>query len=352
MVHSLSTTATNGPARRDVSDGPEVSVVVPVFNEVDNIVPLHDSLSYALQEMGRSYEILLVDDGSEDGTRDLLRELAADDPNVHAILLRRNYGQTTAMSAGFDNVRGSIVVTMDGDLQNDPADIPRLVAVLEQGFDYMLFLNNDTVVSQDFLDCLVESADERTMVAPKTYLHGQPGLLDDTVGEFDWRRGVWRGWLYGKPEPPGFERPREVSMASLCCLLVPAAVFRDVGLMDERFFMYYEDFDFVARAKAAGYRLRLNPAAVIHHRKAASSGGVESPFKVYYASRNRLYLMRKHSSRLRFALFLAYFLATRVGYFVSYLARGQGRQLKAMLMGIADFFRGRLGRTRELAHFR
>jgi GT2 family glycosyltransferase len=223
---------------------------------------------------------------------------------------------------------------------------------LEQRFDYVLFLNNDTVVSEDFLDRLVESADERTMVAPKTYLYGQPGLLDDTVGDFDWRRGIWRGWLYGKPEPPGFKRPRAVNMASLCCLLVPAAVFGDVGLMDERFFMYYDDFDFVARAKAAGYRLRLNPAAVIHHRKAAASGGVESPFKVYYASRNRLYLMKKHSSRLRFRLFLAYFLATRVGHLASYLARGQGRQLKAMLMGIADFFRGRLGRTHELAYFR
>jgi len=223
---------------------------------------------------------------------------------------------------------------------------------LEQGFDYVLFLNNDTVVNQEFLDRLVESADERTMVAPKTYLHGQPGLLDDTVGDFDWWRGVWRGWLYGKPEPAGFERPRKVNMASLCCLLVPTAVFRNVGLMDERFFMYYDDFDFVARARAAGYRLRLNPAAVIHHRKAASSGGVESPFKVYYASRNRLYLMRKHSSRLRFGLFLAYFLATRVSYLVSYLAKGQGRQLRAMLMGIGDFFRGRLGRTYELIHFR
>jgi len=223
---------------------------------------------------------------------------------------------------------------------------------LEQRFDYILFLNNDTVVNEDFLDRLVESADERTMVAPKTYLYGRPGLLDDTVGDFDWWRGIWRGWLYGKPEPRGFKRPRAVSMASLCCLLVPTAVFGDVGLMDERFFMYYDDFDFVARAKAAGYRLRLNPAAVVHHRKAAASGGLESPFKVYYANRNRLYLMRKHSSRLRFRLFLAYFLATRVVHFVSYLARGQGRQLKAMLMGIADFFRGRLGRTHELAYFR
>ena len=114
---------------------PEISVVIPLFNEVDNVVPLHESLTFALQSMRRDYEILLVDDGSEDGTRELLRELAAGDANVHAILLRRNYGQTTAMSAGFDHAVGSIVVTMDGDLQNDPADIPRVIAKLEEGYD-------------------------------------------------------------------------------------------------------------------------------------------------------------------------------------------------------------------------
>ena len=271
-----------------------------------------------------NYRLVVVDNGSDDGSPEEIEWLFP-----QAVLMRNgeNLGITGGHNVG-------------------------IRYCLERRFDYVLFLNNDTVVSQEFLDRLVESADERTMMAPKTYLHGRPGLLDDTVGDFDWRRGVWRGWLYGKPEPPGFERLRRVNMASLCCLLVPAAVFRDIGLMDERFFMYYDDFDFVARARAAGYRLRLNPAAVIHHRKAASSGGVESPFKVYYASRNRLYLMRKHSSRLRFRLFLAYFMATRVAHFVSYLGRGQWRQLRAMLMGIADFFRGRLGRTYELVHFR
>ncbi len=222
---------------------------------------------------------------------------------------------------------------------------------LEQGFDYVLFLNNDTVVKEDFLDRLLEGAAPRTMLAPKTYLYSQPHLLDDTVGDFDWRRGVWRGWLYAKPPPPDFDRPRQVGMASLCCLLVPTAVFLDAGLMDERFFMYYEDFDFVARAKAAGYRLWLNPAAVIYHRKAAASGGVASPFKVYYATRNRLYLMKKHSSRWRWAAFLLYFFATRLGYVVAYPARGQGRQLRAMFRGIADYFRGRLGRTHQVADF-
>lgn len=300
---------------------PSVAILTINYNSA----PYIEGFLASLQAVAYpNYRLVVVDNASSDGSPEEISRLFP-----QAVLVRN--GENLGVSGGHNvGIR----------------------YCLEQRFDYILFLNNDTVVSQDFLDRLVESADERTMVAPKTYLYGQPGLLDDTVGDFDWWRGVWRGWLYGKPEPPGFERPREVSMASLCCLLVPAAVFGDVGLMDERFFMYYEDFDFVARAKAAGYRLRLNPVAVIHHRKAASSGGVESPFKVYYASRNRLYLMRKHSSRPRFALFLAYFLATRVGYFVSYLARGQGRQLRAMLMGIADFFRGRLGRTRELADFR
>jgi GT2 family glycosyltransferase len=221
---------------------------------------------------------------------------------------------------------------------------------LEQGFDYVLFLNNDTVVEPDFLDRLVQAADGKTMVAPKTYLHSRRPLLDDTVGDFDWWRGVWRGWLYGKPEPPGFDQ-RRPNMASLCCLLVPAGVFRDAGLMDERFFMYYDDFDFVRRARVAGYGLRLKADAVVHHRKAASSGGVDSPFKLYYATRNRLYLMRKHLPFWRFGLFLVYFLATRSAYLLSLAVRGRWAQWRATARGIGDYFRGRLGRTYQVADF-
>jgi len=222
---------------------------------------------------------------------------------------------------------------------------------LEQGFDYVLFLNNDVVVEPDFLDRLVRAADGRTMVAPKAYLYGHRPLLDDTVGDFDWWRGVWRGWLYNKPEPPDFHS-RQPNMASLCCLLVPVAVFRDAGLMDERFFMYYDDFDFVRRAKEAGYGLRLEAGAVIYHRKASSSGGVDSSFKLYYATRNRLYLMRKHLPLWRFWLFLAYFLATRLAYLLALATRGRWAQWRAIVRALADYFRGRLGRTYQVADFR
>jgi glycosyltransferase involved in cell wall biosynthesis len=118
-----------------VSVRPEISVVVPLYNEVDNVADLHRELTSALESMGRPYEILLVDDGSRDGTLERLVELESRDRRVRVLCLRRNFGQTAAFSAGFDHARGSIVVTSDGDLQNDPADIPALVARLEQGYD-------------------------------------------------------------------------------------------------------------------------------------------------------------------------------------------------------------------------
>ncbi len=114
---------------------PGLSVVVPIYNERDNVEPLHDALTYALQQLGRSYEIVFVDDGSDDGSRDVMRRLAANDPHLRLVFFRRNYGQTAAMAAGFRACRGRTVVSMDGDLQNDPADIGRLIEKLDEGYD-------------------------------------------------------------------------------------------------------------------------------------------------------------------------------------------------------------------------
>ncbi|MEC8252218.1 MAG: glycosyltransferase family 2 protein [Planctomycetota bacterium] len=114
---------------------PGLSVVVPIYNERENVEPLHEALTYALQQLERSYEIVFVDDGSDDGSRDVMRRLAANDPHLRLVFFRRNYGQTAAMAAGFRACRGRTVVSMDGDLQNDPADIGRLVEKLEEGYD-------------------------------------------------------------------------------------------------------------------------------------------------------------------------------------------------------------------------
>ncbi|MBJ7491642.1 MAG: glycosyltransferase family 2 protein [Synechococcales cyanobacterium SupBloom_Metag_052] len=114
---------------------PDLSVVVPLFNEEASVPQLVAQLLASLRPLGRSFELVLVDDGSSDDSASLLRQLAATTPELVVVLLRRNYGQTAAMAAGFDASLGSVIVTLDGDLQNDPADISLLLETLEQGFD-------------------------------------------------------------------------------------------------------------------------------------------------------------------------------------------------------------------------
>jgi len=113
----------------------DVSIVVPIYNERDNIPLLHQQLDGVLCPLGRDYEILLIDDGSTDGSDRVLAELAQRDPHVRVVQFRRNYGQTAAMQAGLQMASGEAVVTLDGDLQNDPADIPAMLAKLDEGFD-------------------------------------------------------------------------------------------------------------------------------------------------------------------------------------------------------------------------
>lgn len=112
-----------------------VSVVVPFYNEFENAEPLYRELCEVMSGTGRAFELIFVDDGSTDGTVGVLRQIAADDPNVQLILFRKNYGQTSAMKAGIDHAGMDAVITMDGDRQNDPADIPQLISVLEEGYD-------------------------------------------------------------------------------------------------------------------------------------------------------------------------------------------------------------------------
>jgi glycosyltransferase involved in cell wall biosynthesis len=114
---------------------PELSIVIPVRNESPNIKPLYDELTQMLGRYGRSYELVIVDDGSTDDTFQQLAALQARDEHLRVVRFRRNFGQTAAFAAGIQYARGRLIVTSDGDLQNDPADIPAMVALIEQGHD-------------------------------------------------------------------------------------------------------------------------------------------------------------------------------------------------------------------------
>ena len=113
----------------------DISIVIPLFNERDNLAPLHRELDAVLRGFGRSYEMLFVDDGSTDGGIEVLREIKAADPHVRVIRLARNSGQTAALACGLHHALGEIVVAIDGDGENDPADIPLLLAKIAEGYD-------------------------------------------------------------------------------------------------------------------------------------------------------------------------------------------------------------------------
>lgn len=118
-----------------MSDNPTLSILIPVYNEIENLDLLYERLVEALDPTGETFEVLLIDDGSIDGSPERIKAICARDGRFSLVRLNRNFGQTAAMAAGIDHARGEIVITMDADLQNDPADIPKLLGVYRQGYD-------------------------------------------------------------------------------------------------------------------------------------------------------------------------------------------------------------------------
>jgi hypothetical protein len=302
-----------------ISPAPTVGVVAVNYNSAAYVGEFAESLRRVRYP---NFRLIVVDSASSDGSAD---ELVCLVPG--AVLLRSDENLGTAGG----NNRG-------------------IGYCLEHGFDYLLILNNDTVLTEDFLDRLVAAADGRTIVVPKILYHFDHSLISTHAGDFDWGCGVFRRTFHGRPDSPAASTPREVETASFCCALVPAAAFWLVGRLDERFFMYYEETDWLQQARDRGFRLLYRPEAVIYHRESASSGGGwMTPFKHYYATRNRLYLVKKHStSGGAYALFTAYFLAGRLFYLAWHLLRLRLRLARALVRGVLDYYRGRMGRTLEV----
>jgi glycosyltransferase involved in cell wall biosynthesis len=147
----------------------DVSVVLPVYNEVENLEPLHAELTAALEAFGRSYEVVYVDDGSRDGSFDVLRRLREADPHVRIVRFRRNFGQTAALAAGLERTSGDVVVTLDSDRQNDPRDIARLVARLEEGYDLVSGWRADR--KDDFVSRRIPSLTANWLIRAITGVH-------------------------------------------------------------------------------------------------------------------------------------------------------------------------------------
>ncbi len=147
----------------------ELSIVIPIYNEEENLPILYEKLKNVLDLLGKSYEIIFVNDGSTDRSWEIIKELAEKDPHVVGVNFRRNFGQTAAMSAGFDIAKGEVIITMDGDLQNDPEDIPKLLEKLNEGYDIVSGWRKDR--KDDFLSRTLPSRIANWLISKVTGVH-------------------------------------------------------------------------------------------------------------------------------------------------------------------------------------
>ncbi len=296
-----------------MADEPAVAIVLVNFNSAGYIDRLLDSLEGLTYPSWRLY---VVDNASSDGSAD---RIEARIPDVTMIRSLTNAGFAPAVNIGLGASLGA-----------DPG--------------FVLLLNPDTTFDADLLDRLVHAADGHTMVVPKV-LSTADGTLAGHAGRFDWRRGLQVDTHDGESDTPERSQPRELETGSFSCMLIPAAAFAIAGALDERLAFYYEDTDFVERGRRAGFRLMYEPSAVLYHYEGASSGGRASAFSTYYTTRNRPYVVRKHTSGLSYATFSLYFLATRALRCAELVRTRQWTLLIAVLRGMRDFYAGRMGMT-------
>lgn len=260
---------------------------------------------------------ILVDNDSSDGSKEWIAGLPA---KYDKVLLDENTGVTGGNNAGIRRC-------------------------LELGCDEIFVLNNDTVLEPDAVRRLVEAAESGRMLTPRIYSFDTPPTVNTYFGDFDFTRGISVQRFFGELDSERTEQTCFGTMASLCALMFPASMVDKVGLMDDDYFMYFDDVDFVTRAVQCGFSVKYVPESKIYHLESGSSGGETlGPLPLYYQTRNRLHFMVKHQpSRVRRSMFYLYFLLTRLVYVARWLAKRDRRSLYAFRAAIQDYRSGRLG---------
>ena len=220
-----------------------------------------------------------------------------------------------------------------------------IARALDEGASHVLLLNNDTLVEAGFLTPLLEALrrDGAGVAGPKIYHHPETDRLWFAGGMIDWRTG--RQWHLGAGERDQgqWDVPRPVDYVTACCLLAPASVFREVGVLDERYFIYFEETDWSLRVRRRGYACWYEPKSRIYH-KVSRAMRSESPASDYYYARNRLLLFRDHAPVLRRPLLLLLYTLRSLRFAWTRHRRGLSDNARAVIRGVRDFHAGRFGR--------
>jgi hypothetical protein len=262
--------------------------------------------------------IVCVDQASNDGSADFI---AKEFPEVTLLRSSTNTGFTGGVNLGAEYC-------------------------LAQQHEAVVLLNPDTVVDPDFLGRLVSAAGRhpKSILAPAIRLFNPPHASGTYAGTVRW----WCGKVAVPARIQSIDdagADQRITTASGCCLFIPAQALRDIGLLDESYFLYFEDADFLERAASSGYEVWYVPSAVVLHKESSATGGRQSPLAMYYFIRNRHYFVRKHRRHTPvYGVFLVYALADVTARLLTHITTASPSLAAAVLRGAIDGWRGRQGR--------
>lgn len=270
---------------------------------------------------GGELRIIVVDNASTDDSVRLLRERYEEAGTVELLLLDDNYGFSYANNAGIRRAA-------------------------DWGAEHVVLLNNDTEIAPGMLSELAACAKRHpvSVIVPKILYDSDRSRIWSAGGEMSRVIRKARHIGLNQTDRGQYEREREIEAAAGCCLFLPMEVIRRAGMLDERFFLYYEDTEYCFRLREHGLRLYYCPRAFMYHRVGASTRGADSPLCAYYIARNWLLCSRLHL-RGRYPLFVLYYILNRAACCAWWLAKGRGELVRATWRGIADYGKGNFGRS-------
>ncbi len=214
----------------------------------------------------KDYDIVIVDNGSTDNS---IKKVKEKFDNLIIIETGKNYGVAKGNNIG-------------------------IKYALDNNYEYVLLLNNDTEVAPDMLSNMIKKASSNTLVTCKMYFYEPNNFLWCAGGKINWNKGTTTHFGENELDKGQHNESKFVEFTPTCCLLIHKSVFEKVGFMDEKYFMYYDDTDFCARVNNAGFKIWYESSAKLWHKVSSSSGGAESNITIYYGNRNRLYFIEKH----------------------------------------------------------
>lgn len=307
---------------------PSVAIIIINWNGADDTIECLESLNKIDYP---NYKIFLIDNGSSDDS--VLRLRAVSAPNLEIIETGKNLGFSGGNNVGIKKA-------------------------LTENFDYVLLLNNDTTVDPNFLDELVkiaESGKDIGIVGPKIYFFNEPNRIWYGGGKFSWLGGgrhlqyeeidpVAEQARYGAGKNPDENKPRETDYMTGCAFLIKSEVIKKIGMLDERFFMYYEDTDWSLSAKKSGYKIIYAPSAKIYHKISKTAAKLGNPTIHYYHIRNALLLSKKQAPLIILAGIYAWSIMNYAKQILKSVILPSKLDISKMIMrGIKDFWKGKFG---------